>query len=177
MMRYSRVVFFTVMISCTLISSVMARGQGCETKKKGPAVLGQITNSLYLRECGQCHFAFHPHFLPKRSWEKLMGSLGSHFGKRVTLTEVTSSAIGSYLVRNSAESSTAQISAKILASIGRSDIPLRVTDTDYFKQKHKGLHEEVYKRKTVRTATNCAACHVTAGRGDFEAIKVKIPKC
>lgn len=150
--------------------------QSDNRREKSTTILGQVTHSAYLKECGACHFAFQPQFLPKRSWEKIMGSLDKHFGDSATLDEATRSEILDYLVKNSAETSSSRLSGKILASIGKTEAPLRITDTRYFKRKHREVRAEVFKRKSVGTPSNCAGCHVTAEKGDFDEHKVKIPK-
>jgi len=144
--------------------------------KSSAKILGQVTNAAYLKECGACHFAFQPQFLPKRSWEKLMGSLDNHFGDSATLDEATRSGILDYLVKNSAETSSSKMSGKLLASIGKTEAPLRITDTPYFKRKHREVRADVFKRKSIGTPANCVSCHVTAEKGDFDEHKVKIPK-
>ena len=40
-----------------------------------------MNNPLYKQECGSCHFAYPPSFLPARSWEKIMKNLSDHFGE------------------------------------------------------------------------------------------------
>lgn len=105
-----------------------------------------------------------------------MGSLDSHFGDSATLDETTKAGILDYLVTKSTEKSTSKISGKSLASIGKSEAPIRITDTGYFKRKHDEVRESVFKRKSIGTASNCVTCYLTAEKGDFDEHKVKIPK-
>jgi hypothetical protein len=170
----------TASISLTILlcsSFVLASEDRSETSGgKSAKTVGQVTNAAYLKECGACHFAFQPQLLPKRSWEKLMGSLDNHFGDSATLDEATRAGILDYLVKNSAETSSSKMCGKILASIGKIEAPLRITDTPYFKRKHREVRADVFKRKSIGTPSNCVACHVTAEKGDFDEHKVKIPK-
>jgi hypothetical protein len=176
-MELNRRICLTVLLICTVSASVPAsEDREGSSRGKGSSILGPVTNSAYLKECGACHFAFQPQLLPKRSWEKIMGSLDNHFGDSATLDETTRAGILDYLVTNSAEKSTSKISGKLLASIGKSEAPLRITDTGYFKRKHDEVRAAVFKRKSIGTASNCIACHLTAEKGDFDEHKVKIPK-
>ena len=176
-MKLKQRICLAILLVCAISASVLAsedredRHQG-----KSSSILGPVTNSAYLKECGACHFAFQPQLLPKRSWGKIMDSLDSHFGDSATLDEATKSGIQDYLAKNSAETSSSKVSVKLLASIGKSDAPLRITDTEYFKRKHDEVRAAVFKRKSIGTASNCVACHLTAEKGDFDEHKVKIPK-
>lgn len=138
--------------------------------------IGTVTNKIYLKECGACHFAFQPQLLPKRSWEKIMNSLDSHFGDSATLDDATSAEIRAYLVKNSAETSSSSKSQKILASINSTETPLRISETPYFKKKHNEIRDNVFKRKSIGSPANCAGCHLTAEKGDYSERNVKIPK-
>lgn len=133
-------------------------------------------DKTYLKECGACHLAYQPQFLPKRSWDKIMSSLDAHFGDDATLDDRTRTQIHGYLAKNSADASASKISRKMLASIGTADTPLRITETKYFKRKHRELRADVFKRKSVGSSSNCSACHPSAEKGDFDEHKVKIPK-
>jgi hypothetical protein len=176
-MKYNRRICLAVLLTCSVAVSVLAsEDREGSPKGKSSSILGPVTNSAYLKECGACHFAFQPQLLPKRSWEKIMGSLENHFGDSATLDEATRSGILDYLVKNSADKSSSKVSGKLLASIGKSEAPIRITDTGYFKRKHDEVRAAVFKRKSIGTASNCVACHLTAEKGDFDEHKVKIPK-
>jgi aldehyde:ferredoxin oxidoreductase len=64
----------------------------------------------------------------------------------------------------------------MLATLDTVDIPLRISETPYFRRKHHELRPEVFKRKSVGSPANCSACHLTAEKGDYDEHKVKIPK-
>ena len=53
---------------------------------KGPEL---PDNALWREECGDCHFAFHPTLLPRRSWEKIFATQHEHFGDDLDLSEET----------------------------------------------------------------------------------------
>lgn len=132
-------------------------------------------NAVYEEECGSCHNAFSPTLLPSRSWEKVMGGLEDHFGDDASLPDETSSEILSWLAASSAERAFSESSRKIIGSIGDA-APLRITETEYWKEKHSELGAEVYSRKAVSSRTNCSACHPGAPVGSFEDRDISVPR-
>lgn len=132
-------------------------------------------NQTYEDECASCHNAFHPTLLPEASWEKVMAGLEDHFGDNVALDEEARSEILGYLTANSAERALSEASRKILYSI-KGESVLRITDAPYWKEKHSEIKDEVYKRKTVISRSNCLACHPGANAGSFEDRDIKIPE-
>lgn len=161
------------MVSCIFASVITAaevRGEGSTDLSVGTA------NKAYIKECGACHLAYQPQFLPKRSWEATMNTLDKHFGDSAALEDAARSEILAYLVKNSADSSSSRLSRKVLASLGSSETPLRISDTPYFKRKHREVRAEVFKRKSIGSRANCSACHPRADKGDYDEHKVKIPK-
>lgn len=176
-MKHKQTICLAVLLTCSVAVTVLAsEDQEGSSRGKSSSILGPVTNGAYLKECGACHFAFQPQLLPKRSWEKIMGSLDNHFGDSATLDVTTRTGILDYLINNSADKSSSKVSGKLLASIGKSEAPIRITDTGYFKRKHDEVRAAVFKRKSIGTASNCVACHLTAEKGDFDERKVKIPK-
>jgi len=172
-MNHLKKISLAVLFSGIISSFAMAgeaRGAGAT------AVPGQVSSKSYLKECGACHLAFQPQLLPKRSWEKIMSTLDKHFGDSATLDEDTRSEILAYLITNSAETSSSKVSKKMLASIGKAQAPLRITETAYFKRKHREVQAGVFKRKSIGSPANCTACHPMAEKGNYDEHKVKIPK-
>lgn len=139
-------------------------------------IVAQVKNTMYLKECGACHFAYQPELLPKRSWEKVMNTLDSHFGDNAALEDSARAEILNYLLKNASENSTVKVSKKIMASIKNDETPVRISDTKYFKNKHRKIKPEVFKRKSIGSPSNCIACHSTADTGDYEEDRVKVPK-
>ncbi|WP_201339332.1 hypothetical protein [Isorropodon fossajaponicum symbiont] len=69
-------------------------------------VVAPVKNSLYLEECGACHFPYHPGLLPARSWQKMMGnsSLQDHFGEDIVFDEQqVRKQLPNYMITNAAE--------------------------------------------------------------------------
>ena len=153
-----------------------AEGKGERLKGGDMALQRGGANEAYLKECGSCHLAYQPQLLPKRSWEKIMNTLDKHFDDSATLDETIRKEILAYVVKNSAETSPSKVSQRILSSIGNAEVPLRITDTAYFKRKHREVRAEVFKQKSVGSRSNCGACHTSAEKGDYDEHKVRIPK-
>jgi len=131
----------------------------------------------YRKECGDCHFDFHPSLLPSGSWKAVMEGLDEHFGEDASLKEKKRLSIENYLVTNSAERNLqSEASFKILTSIPSGDKPLRITKAPYWIRKHEKITSEVFKQKSIRSPLNCVACHAFAGIGSFEDADILIPK-
>ena len=135
-----------------------------------------VSNKLYAAECSACHFAYQPGFLPERSWVKIMGSLGDHFGENAKLDEASRSAIENYLRGHAADQLPNRFSRSILRSINTNDTPLRISDTAYFMGKHDEVPARMVRDNTkVRSFANCATCHSGAEKGSFDEDAVRIP--
>jgi len=132
------------------------------------------SNPQYKAECASCHMLYPPGLLPARSWQAIMGGLKNHFGDNASLDEKTTVELTQFLVKNSADQSSLRRSQKIAQSI--QDVPLRFTETAYFKRKHHEVGDEVWQRKKVASRANCVACHGRAEAGIFDEDEVRIPR-
>ncbi len=117
-----------------------------------------VTDLLVKRECGECHMAFQPAFLPAASWRKIMGTLHSHFGEDASLDAGTRDKVESYLVANAGR-----------GRIDSANPPLRITNLNWFRKEHReGEVKWLRKKHNVEILTDCAACHRGADRGYFD---------
>ena len=148
---------------------------GFSDEHKGGKNLLPVTNELYKKTCGACHFAYQPGLLPERSWKKIMDSPGTHPGGAFSLDGSTKEKIRKYLAQNSAENSPSKRSGKMLATIDSGRTPLRISEVPYIKYKHQEIRPDVFKRKSVSSRGNCIACHRKAGQGVYDG-DVVIPK-
>ncbi|MFA5352816.1 MAG: cytochrome b/b6 domain-containing protein [Thermodesulfovibrionales bacterium] len=135
-----------------------------------------VMPKTYTSECGDCHMAFPPNLLPAKSWKAVMAGLSDHFGEDATLDEPERADIEKFLVENSAEKSREEAAIKLRRSIPEGQAPLSITAIGYWKKKHSGIRPETYKRKSVRSKSNCVACHKWAEYGSFEDNDIKIPR-
>ncbi|MBL4659687.1 MAG: diheme cytochrome c [Alcanivoracaceae bacterium] len=135
-----------------------------------------VSNTYYVEECGSCHFAYPPGLLPASSWGKLMKNLGNHFDENAELNKNMLDELTQYLVKNSADKSNFKRSKRIMRSLGKSDSPLRITETLYFVRKHDEIpYRMVSNTSEVRSFSHCTACHTHAIRGYFNEHEVRIP--
>jgi len=79
-----------------------------------------------------------------------------------------------YLSSNAADVSSSEVSVKIMKSIDE-QTPNRITELPYILKKHREVAPAILKRKAIGSLSNCAACHKTADKGDFEDDGVVIP--
>jgi cytochrome c553 len=135
-----------------------------------------VSNLKWQAECMSCHMLYLPGLLPERSWIKMMNELDNHFGENASLDDATKKEVTDFLVQNSADRAGSRRGLKILNSIPKNQAPLRISETQYFINKHREIQADVYKRKAIGSAANCIACHSAAEKGDFEEENVKIPK-
>jgi len=144
-------------------------------RKKG---IKPVTDELYLEECGACHFAFQPGWLPRRSWQKLMApeAMLDHFGDDAELEPEDRQAVENVLLQDAAETSSYKRSRKVNRAIKRNETPIRITETRYIKRKHAQIPDRLIgKNDKVGSLANCDACHTKAAEGSFDDDQVHIP--
>lgn len=101
-----------------------------------------------------------------------MGNLENHFGDDASLDEDVNKNILTFLLKNSAETSTMQASWNFLNSIGDKDI-IALSKTTYWERKHKKIPKEVFKNEKVKSVANCKACHSDIEKGLIENENIK----
>lgn len=139
---------------------------------KGPVL---PENALWREACGECHFAYHPTLLPKRSWEKMFATLDKHFGDALDLDQETIDELLPFHLDNAAEALLSEPGRKILFYTPEQETPLRVTETHYWVKKHEEIDKDYWKHKTVKTKGNCSACHLDAKQGTYEDSDMRLP--
>ena len=146
--------------------------------KTSQKVLKKELEPLYKKECGSCHMAYQPEFLPKRSWQKMMKekSLEDHFGVDATLDEEDRKNILAFLEANAGDSKRVYGEFReFIESIKPNSTPLRISQTPYFKKEHRKINKKWIKQKEVKTIANCTACHRKAERRDYDEDSLIIP--
>lgn len=135
-----------------------------------------VANELYRQECGSCHMAYQPGLLPARSWENVMGNLAGHFGDNAELGAEEHKAITAYLTANAADHAREKRARKIAGSLGRLEMPLRITDTSYIRRKHDEIPARlITDNPKVKSLAQCNACHTRAERGSYRESEISIP--
>lgn len=120
----------------------------------------------YISECASCHTAYAPGLLPEKSWKNIMESLGKHYGSDASIDAKSASEISAWLQKNASRSRKF------------SEVPPdnRITQSAWFARKHDEIGKEVWQRSSIKSKSNCSACHQQASKGNFEDDNVRIPK-
>jgi hypothetical protein len=139
-----------------------------ERGERHPRGLTAVKDPKVLKECGSCHMAFLPGFLPGKSWEKIMGNLKEHFGDNATLDEATAREITEYLVANASDGK-ASGKAAAPAKESAAEPVIRISELGWFKSEHsRRITPESLKRHKAKSKSDCKACHPSADKGFFD---------
>jgi hypothetical protein len=114
--------------------------------------------------------------LPARSWDRLLREQAEHFGDDLALDAETIGAIGAFLRAHAAERELTEAAWKINATTPAGEAPLRITETRYWRARHRDIPDTVFDTKPVAGRHDCAACHLDAEQGTFEDAAMHIPK-
>jgi len=125
-----------------------------------------VSNAKWQAECGSCHIAYPPQLLPAASWQRIMSGLDRHFGTDASMEAKATEEIGAFLAANAARGKRAQ----------RAGNQIRITETPWFRHEHDEVSPAVWKGPKVKSAANCAACHLGAERGDYSEHNVRMPR-
>lgn len=157
---------FTQRITATLLLVVAALG-GLPNAQAEGGMRDAVTPAppAYQQECAACHIAYPPGLLPAASWQRLMSNLPRHFGTDASLDAATVKEISTWLSRNAG---TRQ---------GLTAPPEdRITRSAWFVRKHDEVPADTWKRASIKSASNCSACHSRASQGDFDEDHVRISR-
>ena len=139
-----------------------------ESKNSG---ISSVKFEQYNELCGSCHFPYQAGLMPGISWEKMMNNLDDHFGQPVKMTDVEIRSMRRYLLNNSAGHVNDEISNQILKSLKYNPVPLRITKTLFFIDKHNQDHKKLNRKNMGQ----CDSCHQDARHGSYDKDKVNIP--
>jgi Dihaem cytochrome c len=122
----------------------------------------------YAQECTACHVAYPAGMLPAASWQRVMAGLGKHYGTDASLDEASVREISGWLKAN----------AGTYRRVSEEPPQDRITKSAWFLRKHREgeVPANVWKRASVGSPSNCAACHAGADKGNFNEHEVRIPK-
>ncbi len=127
----------------------------------------KVTDPLVEKECGSCHMAFQPAFLPARSWDRIMSNLADHFGEDATLPTKQVNAIRAYLIANAGDVKQQGVARKYMQWVAPGGVPIRFTENPTFLRKHH-FSDSVWRDPKVVTKSNCLACHAQAKSGNYD---------
>lgn len=120
----------------------------------------------YKQECAACHVAYPPGMLPAASWQRVMGNLSKHYGTDASLDAATVKELSTWLGVNAGTDKRA-----------REEPPQdRITRAAWFIREHDEVPAATWKRASIKSAANCAACHTQADQGNFSEHNIRIPR-
>ncbi|MDE1943301.1 MAG: diheme cytochrome c [Betaproteobacteria bacterium] len=166
------ILFASTVLSAAGLLATSADGREDDSMEQLP----KVENAAWHSECSSCHMLYHPALLPSRSWKKIMGSLDRHFGENASLEPAQRDEITRFLTSNAADHQLNQRSRRIVQSIPPDEAPVRISSTLYFISRHDEIPNTLYQRKSIGSASNCAACHRSAEQGEFSESTVRIPR-
>jgi len=123
----------------------------------------------YQQECAACHIAYAPGLLPAASWQRLMSALPRHFGTDASLDATTVREISGWLAQH----------AGTAKKVRRDPTPPpedRITRAAWFTREHREVPAPTWKLPAVKSASDCAACHIRADEGDFSERNIRLPR-
>lgn len=120
----------------------------------------------YTAECASCHTPYAPGLLPARSWLSVMNTLDKHYGTDASIDAKSVAEISAWLQSHAAGS----------RKFAEAPPDNRITGSAWFASKHREIGKDVWLRASVKSRSNCIACHQQAAKGDFEEDKVRIPR-
>jgi nitrate/TMAO reductase-like tetraheme cytochrome c subunit len=123
-------------------------------------------SKAYQAECASCHMAYQPGLLPAQSWQRIMNNLPNHYGSDASLDSATIKEISTWLIDN----------AGTYEHVSNPPKDDRITESTWFKRKHRKIGEEVWLRASIKSPAQCMACHSAAANGNYDDDFVKIPK-
>lgn len=126
-----------------------------------------VDNATVSKECGTCHMAFQPTFLPARSWDRMITGLADHFGEDVSLPADTADLIRRYLTARAGDVTTSGVARKYMRWVAPDGTPQRITENPAFLREHR-FPDSVWQDPKVVTRSNCQACHAGAEYGRYE---------
>jgi hypothetical protein len=121
---------------------------------------------LVQQECGSCHIPYPAGLLPAASWQHLMANLPKHFGTDASLDAKQAAEVSAWLTSHAATGRRASQAAP----------DDRITRTAWFQREHDEVSRDVWSRASVKSASNCAACHANAAQGSFNEHDIHIPR-
>jgi len=145
-----------------------------DSNQSGKYSMPPVNNQQYQDECGACHFAYQPGFLPSSSWRKVMENLADHFGENAELSDAVRQSLTSYLEKNAADKSSAYLSGKVMRSLPRNGTVLKISKIGFMVREHEDIPRRVFT-KDFPGISNCKACHQRANEGSYRENEIKIP--
>lgn len=141
------------------------------------ATLPMPATGLYVAECGGCHTAYAPGYLPAASWQRLMDGLSNHFGEDASLKAETRETLTRQLRALAMDGANAVPAIAARNGSGwAAAAPERITTSPFFHYMHDEIPSSFWLRPKIGKKSNCAACHPNADKGRYSEAEIYIPK-
>ncbi|MBI5278099.1 MAG: diheme cytochrome c [Burkholderiales bacterium] len=147
------------------LAALFAAGAAAVARADSP-VARAPANPRYQQECASCHVAYPPALLPAAAWTRVMHGLQHHYGTDASLEPQAVRELGAWLAANAGD-------GRRVRTAPPAD---RITRAEWFVREHRKVAASVWTRPAVGSASNCAACHQQADKGDFDEHAVRIPR-
>ena len=157
---------FSRAVAAWALASALGLGLSPATASDGARGAPVTMPASYKAECAACHLVYPPGLLPAASWQRLMTHLPNHFGTDASLDPAVAKELSAWLNANAGTGRRA----------AESPPEDRITRAAWFKREHDEVPAAAWKRASIQSASNCAACHTGADRGDFNEHSVRIPR-
>ena len=115
-----------------------------------------ITDAEVKKECGACHMAYQPQFLPADAWRGMFDELDRHFGADASLADPVRQHVLDYYIAHAGKQKTT------------GTVPLRITETQAWIRSHREVKAADWTKPQVKFKGNCSACHKRAEDGIYE---------
>lgn len=116
-------------------------------------------------ECTSCHIGYAPALTGETNWRGIMGGLDKHFGVDASIDEKSRQIITAWLTSHAAKG----------GRYSSASPEFRISKSHWFIRQHDEVSSKVWKRASVKSPSNCGACHGGADKGDFDEDRVRIP--
>lgn len=124
---------------------------------------GTASNASWRAECGACHVPYPPSLLSASQWQRIMGSLGKHFGSDASLDGTIAAEILAFLNANA---------GRDRGGSSTESLP-RITTSRRFLKEHDDAQ---FSSALQGHPADCGACHPGAANGDFDEDRVTRPQ-
>jgi len=165
---------FVALIAFVAFGMAGTVGVASFAARPGLGVPTAAVDPLYAKECGACHFAYHPSMGTAALWDGILSHLDQHFGEDASLPEATRTKLVAYLKENSSEHWDTRVS-HVLATANPKE-PLRFTATRFWTRMHREIPDKAFASKAVGFKGACNACHSDAKTGLFAPQNIEIPE-
>jgi hypothetical protein len=134
--------------------------------------LPPLTSEAVKQACSDCHMAYQPQLLPRKSWQTIMDTLDDHFGENASVATSVRQEVLTYLLAHAADVERSEQTREFLQGVDLQNPPLRISAMPWFVHEHRKVSAPTWQHPKVQSKANCVACHSGAMQGDYEDAKL-----